>query len=328
MDVISNFDLTDHNTFGLGSRAQYGAVVAGTEDIEAIVEFAASERLPLHVIGGGSNVLLRERIEGVVALMAIKGRHVIGRQDGGVLVKAEAGEDWPDFVEWAVRQGFGGLENLAGIPGTVGAAPVQNIGAYGVELKDRFQCLTAYDCLERTVCSFGPEDCRFAYRHSAFKEVPGRYVILDVTLVLPEPWQPILGYKGLDSLPADTDVLTVMERVLELRRGKLPDWRVLGNAGSFFHNPIVAAEVAEGIAGGPRYPQADGRVKLSAAWLIEACGLKGMRQGEAGVHEGHALILVNHGKATYSDLDRLASTVQAAVKERFGVDLVREPIAV
>lgn len=327
MQIIPNYDLTAHNTFGLVSHARYAGQVTSVAELEELADFAAAEGLPLRIIGGGSNLLLRGRIDAVVAIMAMKGRAVATREDGRVLVTAQAGEDWSEFVAWTVGQGLGGLENLAGIPGTVGAAPIQNIGAYGIELKDRFEALTAYDVVDRKLRTFGREDCRFSYRQSIFKTTD-RYVVLDVTFALPQPWRPVLDYKGLDSLSADASAREIMDRVLELRREKLPDWRVLGNAGSFFHNPVVRADVAAGIAGGPRYPQADGTLKLSAAWLIEACGLKGVREGRAGVHAGHALIIVNHGGATFDEVSRLASTITATVRERFGIDLVQEPITI
>lgn len=327
MQIITDFDLTSHNTFGLACRARYGVCVTASAEIGELARFAAQHRLPLHVIGGGSNLLLREEVEGVVAVMETRGREIIDGDDGHVLVRAMAGEDWPDFVSWTVGQGLGGLENLAGIPGTVGAAPVQNIGAYGVELKDRFAALTAWDSVEGRSVVFGPDDCSFDYRQSVFKTTD-RYIILDVTLCLPRPWRPVLDYRGLDVLAVDTDAHTVMTRVLELRRQKLPDWRTLGNAGSFFHNPVVAAPVAERMAGVPRYDQPDGSVKLSAAWLIEACGLKGAREGQAGIYDGHALILVNHGGATFADVSRLATRVRDDVLSRFGVVLVQEPVTV
>lgn len=226
-----------------------------------------------------------------------------------------------------MEQGLAGLENLAGIPGTVGAASVQNIGAYGLELADCFHTLTAYDVEERVIRSFGRRECGFGYRQSIFKGA-GRYIILDATLALPQPWRPILSYSGLDMLPETVSPRGAMERVLTLRREKLPDWRTLGNAGSFFHNPVVTPQVAERIPAMPRYPQADGSVKLSAAWLIEDCGLKGYREGKAGVYDRHALIIVNHGGATFADVSGLASTIRSAVMERFGIALVQEPIAI
>jgi UDP-N-acetylmuramate dehydrogenase len=203
---------------------------------------------------------------------------------------------------------------------------VQNIGAYGVELADRMDSLTVWDMQERERRRFSRDDCAFSYRQSVFKRSGNRYIVLDVTFALPQTWKPVLSYPGLDSLPADVDAPTILERVVSVRRAKLPDWRTLGNAGSFFHNPIVRPDIAEAIVGVPRYPQVDGSVKLSAAWLIDACGLKGHREGQAGVYEKHALILVNHGGATYGDISRLAAKVSGTVFDRFGVTLIQEPI--
>lgn len=324
--MIADFDLTGRNTFGLASHARHGAVVTRGYDIGALADFAASHNLPLRVIGGGSNIVPRERVDAVVGVMALNGRTVTQR-DETILVTAGAGEDWPSLVEWTVEQGLGGLENLAGIPGTVGAAPVQNIGAYGLELADRFHILTAYDVEKRSVRSFRRQDCGFGYRQSIFKG-SARYIILNVTLALPRVWLPILTYRGLDTLPMPVSARDVMDRVLALRREKLPDWRTLGNAGSFFHNPVVWPQVAASIPGVPRYPHSDGAVKLSAAWLIEACGLRGYREGKAGVYDRHALILVNHGGATFTDISALASTIRAAVMERFGIALVQEPVTI
>ena len=323
---VPGFDLTGLNTMGLASRARYGARVTEPDQLAELARFAASAGLPLHVVGGGSNLILRDRLDAVVAVIATKGRDTARLPDGRRTVTAKAGEDWSDFVAWAVENGHWGLENLAGIPGTVGAAPVQNIGAYGLELSQLFHSLTAYDLVDGVRRVFAAEECDFSYRHSVFKKSAGRFVILDVTLALPQDWRPLLGYAGIDSLPTDADAPTIMRQVLSVRAAKLPDWRKLGNAGSFFHNPIVAPTVAEAIPGAPRYPQADGNVKLSAAWLIEACGLKGAREGQAGVYEKHALIVVNHGGATYDEIERLAARIRASVRDRFGVELIQEPI--
>lgn len=321
-----NFDLSARNTLALPSHARYGATVTTVGQLGELLDLASAKRLPLHVIGGGSNLVLHEEIEAVVAVMATRGTQIVGDSDDEILVAAQAGEDWSAFVEWTVAQGLAGLENLAGIPGTVGAAPVQNIGAYGLELKDRFHSLTAYDIRERALRSFSSEDCGFRYRHSIFKEKRDRYIVTDVTFALPKKWLPVLSYSGLDVLTPDADAAAIMNRVLALRGSKLPDWRSLPNAGSFFHNPVVTATAAGHIEGGPHFPQPDGRVKLSAAWLIEACGLKGVRQGQAGIYEHHALIVVNHGGATYRDIAALSSRVKKEVFERFGVELTQEPI--
>jgi UDP-N-acetylmuramate dehydrogenase len=324
--IAENFDLTARNTLGLHSLARYGAVVTHVSDLEALVEKAGELRLPLHVIGGGSNLVLRENIDGVVGVMETRGREVVSEDDREVLLKVQAGEDWSSLVAWTVTNGLPGLENLASIPGTVGAAPVQNIGAYGLELKDRFHSLTAYDTVEGVSRQFGLEDCKFRYRHSVFKEIPGRYIVTDVTLALPKPWRAVLDYSGLDTLPADVDAKTVFEKVAAVRASKLPDWRLVPNAGSFFHNPIVETSVADRIDGGPRYAQSDGRVKLSAAWLIDACGLKGVREGRAGIYDRHALIVVNLGGAIKSDIDHLAARVRGEVQAKFGIALTQEPI--
>lgn len=326
MNLTSNFDLSQLNTMGLASRAQLGALISAPGQIEELTALASAANLPLRIIGGGSNLVLREEIPAVVGIMASKGRVLDRRADGTVVVTAQAGEDWADFVAWTVSQGVWGLENLAGIPGTVGAAPVQNIGAYGLELADRLESLTVWDTTDRCRRLFTREDCEFSYRQSLFKRSGNRFIVLDVTFSLPQTWTPILSYPGLDTLPPDADAPAILERVLAVRGAKLPNWRTLGNAGSFFHNPVVSPEVADGIASVPRYPQRDGSMKLSAAWLIEACGLKGHRLGQAGIYEKHALIVVNHGGATYAEVSELASTVVTSVRARFGVALIQEPI--
>ncbi|MGV3489935.1 MAG: UDP-N-acetylmuramate dehydrogenase [Devosia sp.] len=326
MKLVPDFDLSRLNTLGLPATAQLGTLVTAVDEVEALASRARLAGLPLHIIGGGSNLVLRDRLDAVVGVMASKGRELVDRRDGQIFVRAQAGEDWAEFVSWTVREGFWGLENLASIPGTVGAAPVQNIGAYGLELSDRFHALTAFDTETGERRVFGRDELGFSYRQSMLKQHAGRFIVLDVTFALPEAWRPNLGYAGLDTLPADTDAPNVFERVAAIRAEKLPDWRKLGNAGSFFHNPIVPVEVAQAITGGPRYPQPGGAIKLSAAWLIDACGLKGVREGGAGIYDKHALIIVNHGGATYRDVSTLAERVKRTVHQRFGVSLTQEPI--
>lgn len=326
MDLIRDFDLTRLNTMGLPSRARLGGRITAADEIEELARVAKSERLPLHVLGGGSNVVLRPEIPAVVGIMSTQGREVARQADGTVLVTAQAGEDWSEFVAWTVGQGLPGLENLGGIPGTVGAAPVQNIGAYGVELEQRFHSLTVWDLEQHERRRFTRDDCGFSYRQSRFKQAGGRFIVLDVTLALPGNWLPVLTYPPLDKLPPGTDAAEIHQQVLAVRGSKLPNWRVLGNAGSFFHNPVVPAEIADAIPGVPRYPQPDGTVKLSAAWLIDSCGLKGVRDGRAGIYDKHALVIVNHGGATYADIARLAARVKETVHARYGVTLTQEPL--
>nr|WP_272211196.1 FAD-binding protein [Marinicella sp. W31]MDC2877083.1 FAD-binding protein [Marinicella sp. W31] len=247
MILTPDFDLTRENTLGLKSTARLVARIEDASVISALLDASERHGLPLRILGGGSNVVLRESVEAVVGLMRIAGRRLVEQTATHNIVEAGAGENWHDFVAWTLRSGFPGLENLAGIPGTVGAAPVQNIGAYGVQLSDYFLSLTAFDTRERKLCEFDRDSCGFGYRNSRFKSDPERYVILSVTLELPKCWKPDCGYAGLGRLGADTTADKVMAHVLALRGAKLPDWRRLGNAGSFFttlwsalHMPIAS----------------------------------------------------------------------------------------
>lgn len=332
LNLTPDFDLSARNTLALKARSRWGAMLEATDQVPALFALARERGLPLRVLGGGSNVVLSADFAGITAVVATTGRAVIAQTEDHVLVEAAAGETWHDFVVWTVEQGFGGIENLAGIPGTVGAAPVQNIGAYGAEVADVFDSLVAFDTLDKTLKTFTATDCAFAYRDSVFKREAGRYVVLSLRLRLPRPWKPNLRFAGLAELmdqPA-LDPRTVMDRVLYLRGSKLPDWRVTPNAGSFFQNPIVtldeAAPVLAAFPAAPNFPQADGRTKMSAGWLIEQSGLKGFRMGRAGISERHALVVVNLGDADAGDIAALAAHVKATVKARFGIALHEEPV--
>lgn len=327
--LLPNHDLTGHNTLGLRARSRYARMVEDAAELPELLAAADRDGLPVRVLGGGSNVILGEDFPGITALMATRGQILTEGVDGAVLLEAEAGENWHDLVVATVAAGLWGLENLAGIPGTVGAAPIQNIGAYGVELCDRFVSLDAYDRSTARFVTLDKAACRFAYRHSIFKEQPGRYVVTRVRLKLSRNGTAELGYRELAALGAVDHPRTVMDAVLKARNSKLPDWRVQGNVGSFFHNPIVSEAVGRAFAaanpGAPAYPQADGSIKLSAGWLIEQAGLKGYRQGTVGVSAQHALVLVNLGGATRTELMALADHIVAVVQDRFGIALRREP---
>lgn len=331
-DLIADFDLSAHNTLALRARARFGAWLRTADDVPAVIALAAEKGLPLRILGGGSNVVLPELFKGVIAVMAIAGRRIIADDDEATVLELGAGEVWTDLVEWSVGQGFGGLENLVSIPGTVGAAPVQNIGAYGAELADFLETVTAFDRQDRSVVSLDRADCAFGYRDSVFKRQPDRYVILSVRLRLPKPWRPNLGFAGLADLAAMDGLKPsdVMARVAAIRASKLPDWRREPNVGSFFQNPVVAADMADAIVArfpdAPNFPQPEGQRKLSAAWLIEKSGLKGFALGPAGTSERHALVVVNRGGASASDIAALAAHIQARVREQFGVALNPEPI--
>ncbi len=329
-------DLTRLNTLGLASRAD--AFVALRDPAQLPALSALAQAAPsLLVLGGGSNVVLPERVPGVVARVAFEGVRLLEARPDAWIVEAAGGESWHGFVAACVAQGWDGLENLALIPGTVGASPVQNIGAYGVELQERFHSLTAWDVREARFVEMRAAECRFSYRDSTFKhDEPGRWIIVSVRFALPRPWRPVLEYPDLqrharlaDGAPSARDVF---EAVCEIRRAKLPDPAVTGNAGSFFKNPIVPAAQREALAarfpGLVSYPQPDGRYKLAAGWLIDQCGWKGKALGAAGVHDRQALVLINRGGATAEDIMCLARAMQDAVADRYGVRLEPEPVVV
>ncbi|MCG7328840.1 UDP-N-acetylmuramate dehydrogenase [Achromobacter sp. ACRQX] len=329
-------DLTRLNTLGLASRAD--AFVALRDPAQLPALSALAQAAPsLLVLGGGSNVVLPECVPGLVARVAFEGVRLLEARPDAWIVEAAGGESWHGFVAACVAQGWDGLENLALIPGTVGASPVQNIGAYGVELQERFHSLTAWDVREARFVEMRAAECRFSYRDSTFKhDEPGRWIIVSVRFALPRPWRPVLEYPDLqrharlaDGAPSARDVF---EAVCEIRRAKLPDPAVTGNAGSFFKNPIVPAAQREALAarfpGLVSYPQPDGRYKLAAGWLIDQCGWKGKALGAAGVHDRQALVLINRGGATAEDIMGLARAVQDAVADRYGVRLEPEPVVV
>ncbi|WP_419342449.1 UDP-N-acetylmuramate dehydrogenase [Achromobacter sp. PD1] len=329
-------DLTRLNTLGLASRAGAFVTLEDAAQLPALSQLA-HEASSLLVLGGGSNLVLPSQVPGLVARVAFKGVRLLEARPDAWLIEAAGGETWHGFVETCVNQGWDGLENLALIPGTVGAAPVQNIGAYGVELQERFHSLTAWDVRAGRQVEMSAADCRFSYRDSVFKhDEPGRWVIVSVRFALPRPWRPVLGYPDLQrharlaaGQPAARDIF---DAVCEIRRAKLPDPTVTGNAGSFFKNPIVSAQVRDGLLerfpGLVSYAQPDGGYKLAAGWLIDQCGWKGRSLGAAGVHERQALVLVNRGGATAADIMGLAHAIQAAVSERYGVRLEPEPVVV
>ncbi|TBU83197.1 UDP-N-acetylenolpyruvoylglucosamine reductase [Pseudomonas daroniae] len=332
--VQSGVSLQAYNTFGVDVAARYWAEADDDAQVRQALEAARERQVPLLVLGGGSNLLLTTDVEALVLRMASRGIQVLADDGERVEIEAEAGEPWHAFVQWTLQQGFAGLENLSLIPGTVGASPVQNIGAYGVELKDCFLGLTALDRQNGEIREFDLQDCAFAYRDSLFKRESGRWIILRVRFALNRnaplhldygPVRQRLLEQGIEA-PNATDV---SRAICAIRSEKLPDPAVLGNAGSFFKNPLVSTELAQRLqqqyADLVAYPQADGQVKLAAGWLIEKAGWKGFRDGDAGVHRLQALVLVNYGQATGQQLLGLAQRIQVDIAERFGVRLEIEP---
>ncbi|TEA62522.1 MULTISPECIES: UDP-N-acetylmuramate dehydrogenase [unclassified Pseudomonas] len=334
LQVQPQVSLKPFNTFGVDVRAQLFAEAHSDADVREALAYATSHDVPLLVIGGGSNLLLTADIPALVLRMATRGIRVISDDGNRVVIEAEAGEPWHPFVQHTLAQGFSGLENLSLIPGTVGAAPMQNIGAYGVEIKDVFAGLTALDRQTGELRDFSLEECNFAYRDSVFKQQPGRWLILRVRVALDRvahlhleygPVRQRLSEQGIEQ-PTPTDV---SRAICSIRSEKLPDPAVLGNAGSFFKNPLVSAAVVAQIkAQHPdlvAYAQPDGQMKLAAGWLIERAGWKGFREADAGVHKLQALVLVNYGTATGLQLLDLAQRIQKDIAERFNVELEMEP---
>jgi UDP-N-acetylmuramate dehydrogenase len=333
--LLHNADLTSLNTFHIAARAAVLARFASVGQLRQLLAHPEVAGRPRLVLGGGSNVLFTQDFPGVVLLNEIPGIDVVREDDRHVWVQAGAGVVWHEFVQHCVRQGWGGLENLSLIPGKVGAAPMQNIGAYGVEIKDVFEELEALRIDDGAVIPFTLAQCAFGYRESFFKrEGRDRYVILNVTFRLNKPPHAVnIGYGNIrEELErrgiASPSIADVSEAVIAIRRSKLPDPVVLGNAGSFFKNPVVPQEVADRIrAEHPdlvAYPAGEGLVKLAAGWLIERAGLKGYSLGTHGVHDRQALVLVNRGGATGRDIHDLSTHVLRSVRERFGVELERE----
>ncbi len=334
LQVRSDASLKAHNTFGVDVAARYFAEADDDQQVRQALDAARERQVPLLVLGGGSNLLLTADVDALVLRMASRGIRLLADDGQRVEIEAEAGEPWHPFVQWTLQQGFAGLENLSLIPGTVGASPVQNIGAYGVELKDCFLGLTALDRQSGEIREFDLQACAFAYRDSLFKRESGRWIILRVRFALSRnaalhldygPVRQRLAEQGIES-PNASDV---SRAICAIRSEKLPDPAVLGNAGSFFKNPLVPAVLAGRLraeyADLVAYPQADGQVKLAAGWLIEKAGWKGFRDGDAGVHRLQALVLVNYGNATGQQLLALAQRIQADIAERFGVSLEIEP---
>ncbi|MED5618684.1 UDP-N-acetylmuramate dehydrogenase [Ideonella sp. BN130291] len=336
--VERGVNLRPYNSFGLPAVAQQLVRVKADADIRRVLGDPQLGRAPKFVLGGGSNVVLTRDLDTLVLKVEVMGRRVVQERDDAVIVEFGAGETWHDAVAWTLDQGFAGLENMALIPGTVGAAPVQNIGAYGLELKDRFESLDAVDLVTGRSVHFDAGMCHFAYRDSVFKrELAGKSVITRVRLKLPRPWTPVVGYLDLERKMHESgitspDARQIFDWVCAIRRSKLPDPALIGNAGSFFKNPVVSEEQCRDIIGRDpeivHYPLPDGTVKLAAGWLIDACGWKGKTIGRAGVYEKQALVLVNRGGASGAEVVTLARAIQESVYGRFGIRLEPEPVVV
>lgn len=335
MKALENASLKGLNTFGVEASAKLLLTIETEEDLLTLPAFDSRNDL---VLGGGSNVLFATDIPGTAFLNRITGREIIEDHDDQVLIEAGAGEVWHDLVLWSLANGLSGLENLSLIPGLAGAAPIQNIGAYGVELSSVLEGVTAWDWQKASWVVFSKDECRLGYRDSRFKSLePHRYLITSIRLRLNRRFTPHLAYQGLrDELLAmgieRADPGQVSDAVIRIRQRKLPDPARSGNAGSFFKNPIIAADKAlalqQQFPGLPGWPTGSALIKLSAGWMIEHCGLKGIRHGDAGVSSRHSLVLVNYGSASGREIALLANRIRKAVFEEFGVQLEQEPVLV
>jgi len=328
MVIRHDVSLKQFNSFGLQATTRYFVELTSEEQITPLLQSHVFENSPRLILGGGSNILLTGNFEGLVIKVALKGISIIRETDAHIFVKAKAGEDWPGFVEYCVHNNWGGLENLTLIPGNVGAAPMQNIGAYGVEIKDTFDHLTAFDLTTGNEVIFGADDCQFGYRESYFKKAENRhYLITSVCFKLTKvnhnmhtQYGSLLGELG-DRGGVPPGISDVMHAVQRIRRSKLPDPVELGNAGSFFKNPVVDMSEFEKFRqswpDAPSFPDASGGMKIAAGWMIEKAGWKGYRDGDAGVHKDQALVLVNYGNATGHQILALARKIQDSVFKMF-----------
>lgn len=331
-ELLYNYSLKPYNTFGFDVRAAIFTRLTDESALPGLLRFINTYNGPVLFLGGGSNILFTRDFEGLVVQVATKGIEIIEEDDEFVYIRSMAGENWDDFVRFCVGRNYGGVENLSLIPGNVGSSPIQNIGAYGVELKDSFYMLDAISLRTGEFREFTPEECNFGYRNSVFKnELKGQYLILSVTFRLRK--NPVLNTSygsiaaELEAMGESPSVDSVSRAVCNIRRSKLPDPAEIGNAGSFFKNPVVDEAYFEKLKGEypsmPAYPGSDG-VKLAAGWLIEQCGWKGYREGDAGVHSRQALVLVNYGNATGSQVVDLSKRIIASVQEKFKVTLEPE----
>lgn len=325
-----SISLRDRNSFGVEQRAARLVEFETADDLREFFSPGVPERWT--VLSGGNNILFTEDYDGVLLTPVARAITPLAEEGDTVRVRVEAGVEWDDLVAWAVDRGLWGLENLSLIPGKAGAAPVQNIGAYGCEAKDAIRRVECFCVESGALLTLDAAHCGFGYRESVFKHtLKGRVIITAIEIELSRTPRPRLGYGDVErevEARGGATLRNIREAICSIRRSKLPDPAVLGNAGSFFKNPVVEAPVAEGLLAHypdmPHYPAPDGRVKLAAGWLIDRCGLKGHREGAVGVHERQALVLVNHGGATGGEVIAFARKVQARVREQFSIDIDTE----
>lgn len=343
MQILFNSPLKSLNSFGFDVKAQELICVKNTQELLEAISYANAKTLPFFVLGGGSNVLITKDLPGLTIHLQLLGKSIVHESSTHTFIDVAAGEQWHDFVAWTLDQGLPGLENLALIPGTCGASPIQNIGAYGSDVAAFIDSVEVLDLEHltdgREWQTLSRQDCQFSYRHGIFKTFPKRYIVTQVRFALPKIWRANLSYAELAKFflnQPNPSAQQIFDAVCQIRRKKLPDPKLLGNAGSFFHNPQVSeatylalrdkfpdlvAFAGEAVNGLARY-------KLAAGWLIDQCGLKGYRQGDVGVYDQQALVLVNYGSGTGQDVLALARMIQEKIHAVYGVDLTFEPVII
>lgn len=338
MQVQQNYPLKKYNTFGVDAYAKYFGAFTNISDLKNLLAYSSSSlrggKGEVLVLGGGSNILFIKNYDGLVLKNEIRGINTVHEDEDHIYVRAGAGENWHQFVMHCIKNNFSGVENLSLIPGNVGASPMQNIGAYGAEIKDVFYSLEAFHLQEQRIVNFTLNDCGFGYRNSVFKKkYKDQFAILTVTFRLNKKPQYNISYgaikEELEKMGVkELNIKSISQAVINIRQNKLPDPNVIGNAGSFFKNPEVSAHELHELklinANVPYYPAGNSHFKISAAWLIEQCGWKGFRRGDAGCHEKQALVLVNYGNASGEEIYDLSEEIKQSVKEQFDVDLERE----
>lgn len=334
MQLLESVSLKPYNTMGIDAYARLFSPVSSTEDLRAVLNDKKLENIPRLILGGGSNLLFTGDVNGLVIKVDLMGRSIVEEKPDYTIVEVGAGENWHEFVRWSISKDLGGLENLSLIPGNVGASPMQNIGAYGVEIKDCFQSLDAIELATGERHTFSASDCKFGYRDSVFKgPLKNKYAIVSVRYRLSRNHQYNTSYGAIEQElermnVADLSLDAVSQAVINIRRSKLPDPKDLGNSGSFFKNPVIGAEAFEKLIAKfpetPNYPAPNNQHKIAAGWLIEQCGWKGKRVGNCGMHARQALVLVNYGGATGEELYAHSERVMESVQERFGILLERE----
>lgn len=333
MNIQENVSLKKFNTFGINAKANKYADIQSLESLKRVLKTDPTNSI--FVLGGGSNMLLTKDIDALVLHINIKGINILEENKAYAIVEAKAGENWHDFVLWCLNQNLGGLENLSLIPGNVGTAPIQNIGAYGVELKDVFHSCEAINCYTQEIETFTKEECNFGYRESIFKqELKGKYIITSVSLKLSKNTHKLnIDYGAIKSELSnlkitEPNIKDISKAVINIRESKLPNPKEIGNGGSFFKNPVISEEafklLQNDFPDAPYYVISDSEIKVPAGWLIETAGFKGKRFGDYGIHNKQALVLVNYGNALGEDIYKLAQLIQQTVLRLFNIKIETE----